>query len=51
MTECNSELFKFPRVKGRKVQVNFSGGHVTSNGGMLLISHIHWGQTLYLTLA
>lgn len=37
MTKCNTELFEFPRVKGRKVQVNFSGGHVTSDGGTLLI--------------
>ena len=37
MTKCNAELFEFPQVKGRKVQVNFSGGHVTSDGGTLLI--------------
>ena len=38
MTKCKSELFEFPRVKGRKVEVNFSGGHVTSDGGTLLVS-------------
>ncbi len=47
MTECSSELFEFPRVKGKKVQVNFTGGHVTSDGGTLLISQVD--QKLKLT--
>ena len=37
MTKCNAELLDFPRVKSREIQVNFLGGHVTSDGGTLLI--------------
>ena len=37
MTECNQSDIKFPPLKRRKVQVNFRGGDVTSNGGALLL--------------
>ncbi len=37
MTECNQTELQFPALKGRKVQVNFKGGDVTSNGGVLLL--------------
>lgn len=37
MTECNQSELKFPALKGRKVQANFHGGEVTSNGGVLLL--------------
>lgn len=37
MTECNQSELEFPVVNGRKVQANFTGGHVTSNGGVLLL--------------
>ena len=37
MTECNQFEPKFPALKGRKVQANFQGGDVTSNGGVLLL--------------
>lgn len=37
MTECNQSELKFPAVKGRKIQANFRGGDITSNGGVLLL--------------
>ena len=37
MTECNQTAFEFPSVKKRKVQCAFSGGDITSDGGILLL--------------
>lgn len=37
MTECTQSQFEFPAVKRRKVQAEFSGGDVTSDGGVLLL--------------
>jgi hypothetical protein len=36
-TVCNSELFHFPAVKKRAVQASFTGGEVTSDGGLTLL--------------
>jgi hypothetical protein len=36
-TVCNSELFHFPAVKKRAVQASFTGGEVTSDGGLPLL--------------
>jgi hypothetical protein len=36
-TVCNSELFRFPAVKKRAVQASFTGGEVTSDGGLPLL--------------
>lgn len=36
-TVCNPELFQFPAVKKRQVTASFSGGEVTSDGGILLL--------------
>ena len=36
-TVCNPELFAFPAVKRRQVTVSFTGGDVTSDGGLLLL--------------
>ena len=36
-TVCNPELFVFPVVKRRPVTASFSGGDVTSDGGLLLL--------------
>ncbi len=36
MTDCIQEQFSFPRCKGRRVEARFSGGDITSNGGVLL---------------
>ena len=41
MTKCNQESFEFPALKSsqtrRKIEVNFSGGEVTSDGGVMLL--------------
>ena len=41
MTECNQESFEFPALKlnksSRKIEVNFSGAEVTSDGGVMLL--------------
>lgn len=39
-TDCNSEQFKFERVKSRSVIVNFQGGTVTSDAGLTLIADL-----------
>jgi hypothetical protein len=40
VTNCNQSLFEFPGVKRRKVQVEFSGGDITSDGGILLLREV-----------
>lgn len=37
MTQCNLPNFVFPTVKSRRIEVNFDGGDVTSDGGALLL--------------
>ena len=37
MTDCTQESFQFPRVKGRAVEASFTGGEITSDGGVLLL--------------
>ena len=37
MTDCIQERLPFPRCKGRRVEASFSGGDITSNGGVLLL--------------
>ncbi len=39
MTNCNPEVIRFARrCKGRKVEVSFSGGAITSDGGAMLLA-------------
>lgn len=40
MTICSSTVLQFPMVKRRKVEVNFEGGEVTSDGGAILLQSI-----------
>lgn len=40
VTECYQTRMEFPAVKRRKVEVNFAGGEVTSDGGMLLLRQV-----------
>lgn len=45
MTECNLEngVFQpslFPSLKGRKIKVDFEGGNVSSDGGVLLVAQV-----------
>ncbi len=37
MTECKQEVFAFQDHNGRKVTVDFQGGHLSSDGGLLLV--------------
>ncbi|MCU7805627.1 MAG: IS1380 family transposase [Candidatus Thiodiazotropha sp. (ex Lucinoma borealis)] len=40
MTNCNQAAFEFPVLNRRKVQAEFSGGEITSDGGALLLRQI-----------
>jgi hypothetical protein len=37
MTECYQSSFEFPACKSRKIHVDFNGGEVTSDAGVLLV--------------
>ena len=37
MTECTQIGFDFPPVKRRRIEAQFSGGDITSDGGLLLL--------------
>jgi len=37
MPDCNPELFEFPSFDRRKIEASFSGGDVSSDGGVLLL--------------
>ena len=37
MTDCIQESLPFPTCRGRRVEARFSGGDITSNGGVLLL--------------
>lgn len=40
MTVCTQEVFEFPAAKRRAVQGSFTGGHVTSDGGVPLLRQV-----------
>lgn len=40
MTDCTGRLFEFPVCKRRKVEAEFSGGDVTSDGGIVLLRQV-----------
>lgn len=40
MTECNTRAIEFSRVKRRKVTVDFDGGRLTSDAGVLLLREV-----------
>jgi hypothetical protein len=40
VTDCTQTSFEFPDLKRRKVQAEFSGGEITSDGGVLLLRQI-----------
>ncbi|SFM43096.1 Transposase DDE domain group 1 [Nitrosomonas communis] len=40
MTKCIQESFNFPDVKKRTVEVNFEGGEITSDGGVMLLRQV-----------
>jgi len=37
MTDCTQELFQFPSFDRRKIEGSFTGGDVSSDGGVLLL--------------
>jgi len=37
MRECNDELFEFPSFDRRKIEADFGGGEVSSDGGVMLL--------------
>ncbi len=39
VTKCTRDSFNFPELKKRTVEVNFEGGDITSDGGVMLISN------------
>ena len=45
VTDCTQESFEFPAVKRRKVEATFSGGEISSDGGVVLLREAdrHWG--------
>jgi hypothetical protein len=40
VTKCTQESFNFPDVKKRTVEVNFQGGDITSDGGVMLLRQV-----------
>lgn len=40
MTKCNQRIVEFPSTKRRKVQASFTGGEVTSDGGVMLLRQV-----------
>ena len=40
MTVCNKPELEFKRCKNRKVQANFKGGNITSDGGVLVLNQV-----------
>lgn len=40
MTNCTKDSFKFPSQKRRVIEASFSGGEVTSDGGILLLRDV-----------
>ena len=50
-TECNPDLFEFPRVEGRAVVADFNGGRITSDAGALLLGETDRALNLIPRLA
>src|SRR5262249_8999428 len=40
MTKCNKTSLELPARKGRKVEISFEGGKISSDGGILLLSQV-----------
>jgi hypothetical protein len=37
MTNCISLSYQFSKVKTRQIEINFTGGDISSDGGVLLL--------------
>jgi len=51
MTECNQEVFEFQAHLSGKVTADFSGGHLSSDGGLLFIREIEMKRGILHRLA
>jgi len=40
MTKCTTETVEFPGLKSRRIEAEFSGGDVSSDGGSLLLRQV-----------
>ena len=40
MAECNELDFELPGLNGRKIEGNFSGGNVSSDGGLVVLRQV-----------
>jgi hypothetical protein len=50
-TECKQQCFQFQGLGSRRVEVDFSGGHLSSDGGALLLREVDHSQRLCEQLA
>jgi len=50
-TECKQQSFDFQGLGGRRVEVDFTGGHLSSDGGSLLLREVDRSQRLCEQLA
>lgn len=50
-TGCNQQSFDFHQLGGRRVEADFSGGHLSSDGGALLLREVDRSQRLCEELA
>jgi hypothetical protein len=39
-TECSAETYQFGQLERRQVMADFSGGQITSDGGLILVAEI-----------
>src|SRR5258708_927043 len=51
MAECNELEFELPGLSGRKIEGNFAGGNVSSDGGLVLLRQVDRWIGLTKTLA
>src|SRR3982074_3459910 len=51
MTECSQLGFELPGFSGRKIEGNFEGGNVSSDGGLVLLRQVDRWIGLTKTLA
>lgn len=40
MTECNEQEFELPGLNGRRIEGNFRGGNVSSDGGLVMLRQV-----------
>ena len=40
MIKCTTSKISFPPLKSRKLEINFEGGEITSDGGVFLVKQI-----------